>query len=158
MYNYCIIHSKEMMSVCCGCGELSWEDGVMEGYCGHCRDHAEFECWDCVDEEEEAAKLLDAIELGLVEAHESDVLTEEHIRAAVPKSVADWILGENMTETEAILRASFWADPSFVEATRQGIDDLAKGDLITLDELRKSVEERCDCPECNLARLEGGNV
>lgn len=86
MYNYCIIHDKEMMSTCCGCGELSTEDGVMEGYCGHCHDHAEFECWDCVDEQEEAAQMRDA--------------TEEYwlgpYIAACPRC--------NMTESEEILR------------------------------------------------------
>ncbi len=71
MLNYCIIHDKEMMSICCGCGPVEGADQ----FCGHCRDHAEFECWECVDEQEEAAKYwLDGVN-NMTESEE--ILKEE---------------------------------------------------------------------------------
>ena len=80
--NYCVKHGKEMMSICCGCGEHEYVDN----FCGHCREWAEFECEECVDEAEEAAKMRDATE---------EYWLAPHI-AACPRC--------NMTESEEILR------------------------------------------------------
>lgn len=116
MYNYCIIHDKEMTSICCGAHPVA----ECYDFCGHCRDHAEFECEECVDEKEEAAK------------HWLDTMMEKD---AIDKTAL-------MTETEEILRASFWADPEFVKATAEGFAALDAGDSITLDELRKEIDQQ----------------
>ena len=43
-------------------------------------------------------------------------------------------------DRNAELRTAFWADPNFVEATKQGMEALDRGECITLDELRRQVD------------------
>ena len=58
-------------------------------------------------------------------------------------------------ERDAELKASFWADPEFVQKTKEGLEALDRGDRISLDELRADVKNQelrawaagmVDCP------------